>query len=111
MRNRHRKDWEKLTNAEREAVFEDMDRLGPRLDHLARPMTRAERAKLNAVPTKAQYEAKRGRGRPKLGGVGAKNVLVSIEPSLLKRANAYAKKNRLSRSALFCRGVQMAMSV
>jgi hypothetical protein len=104
-----RKNWEALTQAEREAAHEELDRLGPRLTELARPLTKAERAKLHALPTKAQYQAKRGRGRPKLGGVGAKNVLVSIDPALLKRADTYARKNGLSRSTLFSRGVELAL--
>ena len=103
------KDWEVLNDTERQAVFEELDRLGPHLDELTRPLTKAERLRLLAEPSKAEYQAKRGRGRPRLGGVGAKNVLVSVEPLLLDRADAWAKKNGLSRSALFSRCVELVV--
>ncbi len=103
------KNWEILTDTERQAAFEELDSLGSRLDELTRPLTKAERLRLLAEPSKTEYEAKRGRGRPKLGGVGAKNVLVSVEPSLLHRADLWAKKNGLSRSALFTRCVELVV--
>ncbi|MGA2497218.1 MAG: hypothetical protein ABSH20_05730 [Tepidisphaeraceae bacterium] len=102
-------DWGGLTDAEKQSAFEELDRLGPRLDQLTRPLTKAERLRLLAEPSKAEFQANRGRGRPKLGGVGAKNVLVSVEPSLLDRADAWARKNGLSRSALFSRCVELVV--
>lgn len=101
--------WEDLTDNQKQAAFEELDRLGPCLDQLTRPLTKAERSRLLAEPSKTECQAKRGRGRPKLGGVGAKNVLVSVEPTLLNRADAWARKNGLSRSALFSRCVELVV--
>jgi hypothetical protein len=55
------------------------------------------------------HQAARRRGRPRLGGIGAANVLISIEPTPLKRADQFARKKGLSRSALFSRGVELAL--
>lgn len=56
---------------------------------------------------KAQHNrAKKKRGRPKIGK-GAKDVMISVEKDLLKLADAYAKKNRLTRSELFARGLRV----
>ena len=104
----HDKDWEKLTDAEREQVFNDLDALGPRLVELSRPLTKRERVELEALPTKEEYE-RRGRGRPKLGGVGAKHVNLTIAPILLKRTDAAAKRKGLSRSALISHAIEQLL--
>lgn len=104
----HDKDWEKLTDAERDQVFNDLDALGPRLVELSRPLTKRERAELEALPTKEEYE-RRGRGRPKLGGVGARHVNLTIDPALLKRVDAAAKRKGLSRSALFAQAAEQLL--
>lgn len=44
------------------------------------------------------------RGRPKIGA-GATKVLVSVERNLLRRADALAKSEGISRSQLFARGL------
>jgi hypothetical protein len=103
------KHWESLSPREKEAAFEELDRIGADLDKLARPLTKAERDRLKNVPT-APGPASRRRGRPKLGGVGAKNVLISVEPSLLQRADEFAKRKKLSRSALFSRALELALA-
>lgn len=56
-----------------------------------RTMTPKERARWNRI--------KRGPGRPKIGK-GSKSVLISVEQDLLKNADAFARKNKLSRSQL-----------
>ena len=104
----HEKDWEKLTDTEREQVVKDLDALGPRILDVSTPLTRRERAELDSLPTKAEYE-RRGRGRPKLGGVGAKHVNLTVDPALLKRADAAAKRHGVSRSALFSRAVEQLL--
>jgi hypothetical protein len=54
-------------------------------------------------------KAKRKRGRPRVGR-GADAVLVSLERTLLKRADAYAKSHGMSRSRLIARALEVALS-
>ena len=53
--------------------------------------------------------AKRKRGRPKVGK-GAVQVSVALERALLKRADAFAKRNGLNRSQLVARGLEAVIS-
>src|SRR5437773_3807804 len=69
------------------------------------PVPAAEQALMKRFMRNARAEAKRSRGRPKLGK-GARSVLITIDPKLLKRADTFAKRKRLSRSALFSRGIE-----
>jgi hypothetical protein len=64
---------------------------------------------LNARQRRLWEKAKRKVGRPKVGA-GAKRVLVSVEGSLLKRADAYAKAHGLSRSKLISKGLLLALT-
>ncbi len=52
--------------------------------------------------------AKRKRGRPQIGS-GATSVLISIERNLLKKVDAYAKTQGLSRSPLVARSLRAEM--
>ena len=63
----------------------------------ASPLTPEERSR--------DQRAKRKRGRPQIGG-GAKRVFITVECSLLKRSDAYARKHGLTRSALIARGLE-----
>ena len=54
---------------------------------------------LNAKERKLWEQAKRGRGRPRVGK-GARKISVSLESDLLKRADAAAKKRGMNRSEL-----------
>jgi hypothetical protein len=54
---------------------------------------------LSARERKLWQEAKRGRGRPKIGK-GAKKISISLEGNLLDKADAVAKKRGLNRSEL-----------
>jgi hypothetical protein len=47
-------------------------------------------------------------GRPRVGE-GAKIVPISIERGLLRQADAFAKRHRLSRSQLLAEGLRLAM--
>lgn len=49
--------------------------------------------------------AKRRRGRPRLG-TGAVKVLVTFDPALLERVDAYAKDKKLKRSQLIARALE-----
>lgn len=76
-----------------EGDFDALDRLarGITPDKL-RPLTPEERGRWEA--------AKRGRPK-KPPGTKAIPTLITVEPKLLRRADAYAKKAGLSRSQLF----------
>jgi hypothetical protein len=52
--------------------------------------------------------AKRGRGRPRVGRGSAK-VLVTLERGLLEEADDFARKNRISRSALVAKGLRAVL--
>ena len=54
---------------------------------------------LNSKERKLWEQAKRGRGRPKIGK-GAKKVSISLENDLLHKADALARKQGLNRSEL-----------
>jgi hypothetical protein len=63
---------------------------------------------LSPESRKLWQKAKRKRGRPKIGA-GAAKVLVSVERGLLRRADAFAKREGISRSQLFARGLSALM--
>lgn len=67
----------------------------------ARQLTAAERA---------EWERAR-RGRPKKApGAKAARVLFTIDPELLKRADAYARRHGLTRAQLIATGLRKAIS-
>lgn len=70
------------------------------VDH-SRPLAPEERAHWSRI--------KRKRGRPKVGR-GHKRVSISIEQGLLKRINAYAKKQGISRSGLIADAFEKLLS-
>jgi hypothetical protein len=53
--------------------------------------------------------AKRKRGRPRLGR-GVRVISVSLEKSLLRRCDAFAKKFGVTRASLISRGLQEVLS-
>jgi len=71
------------------------------IENQARPLTPELESKLR--------RARRKRGRPVVGG-GAKRVLVTIERDLLRRADSFRKKRKLSRAQLIARGLEAVMS-
>jgi hypothetical protein len=64
----------------------------------------AESKPLNAMQRQLHLKAKRV-GRPRQGK-GSQVVSVSVEKSLLKQADAYAKRQGLGRSELFILGLK-----
>ncbi len=72
------------------------------------PVPARERQRHDEALRRAKAEAKRARGRPKLGR-GARSVLITIDPLLLKSADAFAKKKKLSRSAFFSMSIARAI--
>jgi hypothetical protein len=83
------KSFFEMTAGERDQTVEALDRES--LFEESRPLS---------PKGKALWElAKRRRGRPKLGA-GAVKVLVTFDPALLERVDAYAKGKNLKRSQL-----------
>ncbi len=68
------------------------------------------------VATKPLSRAMRGkwkqslRGRPRVGK-GAASVLVSVEKGLLGKADAYAKRHKMSRSQLISDGIRAVIGL
>jgi hypothetical protein len=75
------------------------------LDRLARGVTLEKLRPLNPEQRRRWEAAKRGRPR-KAPGTKAIPTLITVEPELLRRADAYAKKIGLSRSQLFSEAVR-----
>jgi hypothetical protein len=76
-----------------EADFQALDRLAHRITpEQLRPLSPRQQRRWDA--------AKRGRPK-KMPGTKAVPTLITVEPQLLRRADAYAKKSGLSRSQLF----------
>jgi hypothetical protein len=75
------------------------------LDRLAHSITLENTRPLNARERKQWAEAKHGRPRK---APGAKSVptLITVEPTLLRRIDAYVKKAGISRSRLFAEAVR-----
>jgi hypothetical protein len=67
----------------------------------ARPLTAAQR--------KLWQKAKRKVGRPRKGE-GVKTIALSVERGLLKRADAMAKRRKLTRAALVAEALEAALS-
>ncbi|HEY3244856.1 MAG TPA: hypothetical protein VGM03_16060 [Phycisphaerae bacterium] len=63
----------------------------------ARPMTADERAE--------ELAARRKRASPR-ARTAAKRVVVTIQPSLLRRTDSYARKHRMTRAALIARALE-----
>lgn len=96
------RDFEALPDVEKERIFRELDNLTAEKVKAARPLTAAEKRRHFQTPRKV--------GRPKLGRSGTEIISVTVEKSLLKQANAYAKANGMKRSELVTLGLKMAMS-
>jgi hypothetical protein len=97
-----RKPWTKMTADELAEATKEFDR-GPGPSPVV-PSAR-ESAKHG---TAMRRSSKRGRGRPPLGN-GAARVLFTIDPSLLIRLDAFARKHGLKRSHLIAQSVEAFM--
>ncbi len=65
-----------------------------------RPLAQRERT---------QHARTRRRGRPRLG-LGSEKIRVSVERGLLSRADAFARKHKMSRSELIAKGLNAIMA-
>ncbi len=75
----------------------------------SRPMTPAERARWKKVQAGLKAAHKKKMGRP-VTGKGVKVISLSMEQGLLKRADARAKKEGISRAALIARGLEAVLA-
>ena len=62
-----------------------------------RPLTMADRKQFNKAARKA--------GRPRIGA-GARRINITVEKRLLEHADAYARKNGLTRAAMVAEGLK-----
>ena len=87
-----------LSDAEKERVWESLNRPIPFEE--TRPLTPEQRRQWRRF--------KRRVGRPRIGQ-GSKVVSISVEKSLLKRADAYAKRHGLKRAQVFRIGLESVL--
>lgn len=88
------KKFDAMTNQERAKLIAEIESETPEQRRArSRPLNAEERAWWKSVQRKA--------GRPKLGRNGSKVVSVTVEKSLLKKADAYARAHGMKRSELF----------
>jgi len=88
----------RMTERELDAVVASLER--PIALSETRPLTPAERREWNRV--------KRGPGRPRRGK-GARVISLSVEQSLLDKADSAAKRAGISRAALFAMGLKSVL--
>jgi hypothetical protein len=86
-----------LPDSEKERIYNELEAETPE-DRLAnsRPLNARERR---------QWRRFKAMGRPKVGK-GAKTISLTVEKSLLKQADAYAKRHGISRAKLVAQGLQ-----
>jgi hypothetical protein len=88
--------FDALPAAEKERIYQELDAMTPeQIKAASRPIGAREWARMHQ-PRKA--------GRPRRGA-GVKVIAVSLEQGVLKRADSYAKKNKLKRSELITQGI------
>ena len=75
------------------------------LDRLAHEITLEKTRPMSPAMRRRWEDAKRGRPR-KVPGTKAVPTLITVEPKLLKLADAYAKRTGISRSQLFAEAVR-----
>jgi hypothetical protein len=89
-----------LPDSEKERIVRELDAETPE-ERLARsrPLNAKERA---------QWRRFKRLGRPKIGK-GARTISLTVEKDLLKRADAFAKRNGISRARLVAQGLEMVL--
>jgi len=103
------REFDALSDADKERVAKYYEQGRHRSE--LRPLTAAERDRVRAeVKVEKQLEKERNfGGRPKVGE-GAKVISLSVEKTLLKRADAYAKLHGLKRAELVAEGLSLVLS-
>jgi hypothetical protein len=96
------KPWHKMTRREQEEEVALYERVGRIPLSESRPLTQAERTRLEReLAPRRRRDGKSGRA---LTPSNAKQVVIKVEPRLLKRIDAYADAHGMSRSRVFARG-------
>lgn len=96
-----------LPDEEKERIVAEYDK--PFAVDRFKPLTPAQRRKWNTLQAAMKAEHRKAVGRPKKGA-GAKIISLSVEKALLKRADAAAKQNGMTRAQLVAQGLEMALS-
>jgi hypothetical protein len=91
-------DFEALSDAQKEDIYQECEKIGP---EDGEPLTAVQRRLLARA---------RKRGRPRKGQ-GVEIVSLSIEKSLLRRAEKLAKAQGVSRSDLFSQGLRPVLAI
>jgi hypothetical protein len=91
-----------LPDEEKERIYQEIDAESPE-ESLARsrPLNASERRQWQRFKARA----KANMGRPKVGQ-GAKTISLTVEKTLLKEADAYARKHGMSRAQLVAQGLR-----
>ena len=93
--------FDALPEAEKRRIRRELEQMTPeQIKAEFRPLAAKEKRELYQPPRKA--------GRPKLGK-GTEIISVTVEKSLLKQANAYAKANGMKRSELVTIGIKAVL--
>lgn len=90
-----------MSDSEKARLVEELDRHTPEQRRAeSRPLNGRERAQWRRIT--------KNMGRPKIGQ-GVKAISLTVEKDLLRRADAYAKRNGLKRTELFSQGVRLVI--
>jgi len=100
------KPYPKMTLAELRAATADLE--APDFEPKVDEQMPAERARMGRILTELKAKPRPRTGRPPVGK-GAAKVMVALERALLKRADAFARRRKSSRSALIARGLRVLM--
>jgi len=93
-----------LPDAEKDRLCAELDSLTPaQLCARSRPLNAKERAEWRGIKKKL------GRGRPRMGA-GVEKVSVSVEKTVLAKADAVARKNHLNRSQVVAKALAMLVA-
>jgi hypothetical protein len=95
-----------LSEKEKSRIYNEIDSMSDDARRAkSRPLTARQQTDWKKLQQKMKQEHRRGRGRPKMGRHGVSRVSVSVEQTLLIRADAYAEAHNLSRSEMFARSL------
>lgn len=89
--------FDAMTPAERQKIIDEIERIPPEeFRAMSKPPTRAEQRNLDRIAKRL--------GRPKIGK-GTRNISITVEIDLLKRAEAYSRRKHMKRSEVFSLGL------
>jgi hypothetical protein len=110
MRNRQKnmtgRDFDALTDAEKERIYKEIDdKTSEQLLRESRPLTKAERIRELRYRKLAKAKLRRS-----VVGNGSRQVSITMERDLLKRADAYAKQHGLKRGQLVAESLRKLLA-